>query len=380
MILGIDARIANTPVRLGVGVYGYELIRAITRLPGAPSLRLYLDAPPVADFPVTEAEAEIVVLPARRFWTQRALAKALRTDPPDVFLAPVSQMPLGAPCPVIATYHGWIKMPTEERRSLREVMHTRLIRWLALTRAARVLVVSEESKRAIEELPAARPERIAVTYHGVSEDFSPEMDAAALQRVREKYCLPARYLLFLGRLNPRKNLLRTITAFEELRAANPGMPHHFVLAGTPQGDHGETMRRIEASPVKAYIHAIGHVERGDVQALLVASDALVLVSHLESFGIPVAEAMACGTPVVTSNTTCMPEIVGDAGLCVDPLDVNAIRDAMATALLDKPARATLIARGLDRVKQFTWENTARQTVAIAREVLEEKGTGNVRTR
>ena len=372
MILGIDARIANTPVRLGVGVYAYELIRAITRLDHAPALRLYLDAPPVADFPVRNGEADIAVLPARRFWTQRALARALRTDPPDVFLAPVSQIPLGAPCPVVATYHGWIKMPTEERRPLREVMRTRMTRWLALTRAARVLVVSEDSKRAIQELPAARPGRIAVTYHGVSEEFGPVMPETALQQVRERYGLPPRYLLFLGRLNPRKNLIRTITAFEQLRAANPGMPHHLVLAGTPQGDHGETLRRIEASPAKACMHAIGHVERDDVQALLVGADALVLVSHLESFGIPVAEAMACGTPVVTSNTTCMPEIVGDAALCVNPIDVDAIRDALGLALLDESTRNTLITRGLERVKRFTWENTARKTMQIVQEVRDEK--------
>ncbi|HOZ45188.1 MAG TPA: glycosyltransferase family 1 protein [Candidatus Hydrogenedentes bacterium] len=377
LLVGFDGRAANTADPLGAAVYARELLRELVRPDLGLALRVYLDAAPRAGFPLRTDEADVRILPPARFWTQRRLGAEVTKDPPDVLLCPVTQAPWLSPCPIAVTNHGLVYYEQDGRRIVEPrdclplMMRLRrvLLCWLQVHRASRILMVSEDSKQVFVQHTGIAPERVCVTYHGHSLDFRPQTDETAHRRVRERYDLPPRFFLYTGRLGPRKNVVRLVEAFEAFRDSYPDLPQELVLAGGPEWHAEPILRAIGESRHTGAIHVIGHVGHDDMPTLMTLADALVLVSLCESFGIPVIEAMACGTPVLTSNTTSMPEIVGDAALLVSPTDVPAIAGALRRLVTDQGLRAQLIEKGFARAAGFTWRNTALQTCEALRQVV-----------
>ncbi|HNR29544.1 MAG TPA: glycosyltransferase family 1 protein [Candidatus Hydrogenedentes bacterium] len=383
LLAGFDGRAANTSASLGVGVYCRNLLRELARLDSGLALRVYLDVEPRPDFPLRVDEADIRVLPAARFWTQRRLGPELRRDPPDVLLCPVSQAPLFSPCPTIVTNHGLVYYEENGRRVMEPrdclplvTRAQRALLWRLQVRcASRILMVSEDSRRVFIEHTGIDPAKVFVTYLGHTPEFRPMTDNMQQQQVRNRYELPARFFLYTGRLGPRKNVVRIIQAFELLRDSNPDLPHELVLAGDKEWHAEPILHAARASRHADAIHMIGHVGHEDMPTLMTLADALILVSLCESFGIPVVEAMACGTPVLTSNTTCMPEIVGEAAMAVPPTDVPAIAAAMHRLASDQELRERLVKDGFARAARFTWRNTALQTYDAVRSVTAENSRG-----
>ncbi|MBN2472954.1 MAG: glycosyltransferase family 4 protein, partial [Anaerolineae bacterium] len=198
--------------------------------------------------------------------------------------------------------------------------------------------------------------KIRVVYPGVDPALAPVRDEEALARVRRKYGLPARYLFFLGTLQPRKNIARLVQAYQASGAAERGIA--LVLGGA----RGWLYDPAWTAGVPGVIET-GYVADEDVAALYSGALALVFPSLYEGFGFPVLEAMRCGTPVIAGNTSSLPELVGEAGLLVDPLDVEAIAAAICRIVDDAALRARLVAAGHEQAASFTWERTARQTLA-----------------
>jgi glycosyltransferase involved in cell wall biosynthesis len=364
MIVGIDARAANTAVPLGVGVYCQELLRAMVALPGAPALRLYLDTAPSAAFPVSAGKADIRVLPKSKAWATRRLARELRQNPPDVFFAPVMQVPFGVPCPVVTTIHGlpfrkYGASPNPLRRTW-TVARTMMALW----RCDRIIAISDSMKTDMTGVLRTPPHRIAVVHHGCSPGFRPDPESGELARVRDRYHLPESYLLYCGRIGMHKNLVRLIEAYAAVRTTNPELSCKLVLAGSLQEDSNEVKAAAERSPAHDDIVFAGYVERGDLPAVMAGATALALVSLWESFGMPALEAMATGTPVIASNCGALPEICGDAAILVDPCDVRAIKDGLEVILTNEVCRDSLRQKGLARASQFSWEKTAQETLDV----------------
>jgi len=378
MIIGIDGRAANTPKPLGAAVYCRELIGALAGLCGPPALRVYLDAPPLNDFPACADAVDIRVLPRARLWTERRLGPELRRDPPDVFLGPVQRFPLRCPCPAVVTHHGLVyveragsgDLEAAECLSIPQRINRAITLWLIARFADHVLVVSKDSKQLLARFSHIPPERISVTYHACSHNFYPRSGTQEIATLRGKFDLPERYILYTGRLGPRKNVVRTIEAFAMLRERRPDLPHRLVLAGEREWSAQPIIEAAERSPAREFIQFLGHVDREDMPVLMSCADTLVLVSLCESFGIPLIEAMSCGTPVVTANSSAMPEIVGDAALLADPYDVPAIAAALERVLTDQALRADLKAKGLERARRFSWVNTASDTLQVLSNVVE----------
>ncbi len=376
--LAVDGRAANTPKPLGAAVYCRELLRELVQLDVPLHLCVYLDAPPNEAFPLHPDQADIRVLPATRFWSQRRLGKALRKDPPDALLCPVSQFPLRAPCPVLVTHHGLVYEERDGKRTIepasclpwRQRMRRALLLKAQLCFADHFLMVSEDSKQMLLDYTGISSERASVTYHGCSDQFVPCLDDNRIASVRERYALPEHFFLYTGRLGPRKNVRRILLAYEKFILENPDLPHKLVLAGGEDWRAAPILKALQQSPCAEKIHHIGHVGRADMPVLMSLSDALVLVSLCESFGIPVVEAMACGTPVITANNTAMPEIVGDAALLASPYAVDEIAAAFSKIATDPALCAELVQKGYMRAQQFTWENTAIQTWNAIEKVLQ----------
>ncbi len=227
-----------------------------------------------------------------------------------------------------------------------------------LAAADKVLAVSETTKRDLVKLLNVAPGKIEVVYNGVSERFR-RLDGVP-ERVKLQYRLPERFLLFVGTVEPRKNLPRLIKAFD---AAARNIPHALVIVGAKGWKAAPMYRAITESPFRDRILFTGYVDDDDLPALYNLADALVYPSLYEGFGIPVVEAMACGTPVMTSNGSALAEIADGAAVLVDPLDVGRMGEAIERVVGDDGLRADLRANGFERARRFSWDVAASQVVA-----------------
>jgi len=241
-------------------------------------------------------------------------------------------------------------------------------------RARKAITVSEFSARELVELYGLKREHIRVIPNGVSEDFTPRRDDRAMAELRKRIGLTSeRYVLFIGGADPRKNHQIFLEAAEMVRKKLG--PRMLVLAGSsihPFGNYEESARR---RSLTEQVLCPGRVSTNDLQLLYSYADLFVFPSLYEGFGIPVLEAMACGVPVVTSNSTALAEVAGDAAVLVDPRDANALGEAMLRVLDDEPFRSSLKAKGVERVKQFSWQLAATKTITLYRELCVEKPQG-----
>jgi glycosyltransferase involved in cell wall biosynthesis len=254
--------------------------------------------------------------------------------------------------------------------------HPALLAWLiravprSLQRARHVLADSESTRRDLIELMNLPPDRITVIGAGVERRFRPVTDPASLAEVRARYRLPERFILGVSTLEPRKNFTGLIAAYNQLAEAHPRLSAdlHLVIAGGRGWLYDDIFAAAEASPVRQRIHFAGFVADEDLPALYSQAAAFAFPSHYEGFGIPVLEAMACGTPVVCADNSSLPEVAGDAALLVDAADVHGLAEAMHRLLVDSSLRERLIGRGFEQAKKFTWEEAARRLLDVYRKV------------
>jgi glycosyltransferase involved in cell wall biosynthesis len=237
-------------------------------------------------------------------------------------------------------------------------------RWSA-QHAARVIAISDHTRRDIHRLYAVPLDRIDVAYPGVADSLHP-IDSAALDQFRREKNLPDKFFLFLGTLEPRKNLVMLIDAFARFK--HECAEGALVLAGGVGWLADEIFTAIEASGVKDSIVLPGFIKAEEKALWLGSATAFVYPSIYEGFGLPPLEAMACGTPVIVSDAASLPEVVGDAGISIGPREPIGWAQAMQRVWHDEPYRAELRARGLQQSKKFTWLETARQTAATYQQV------------
>ena len=272
--------------------------------------------------------------------------------------------------PTVLTVHDLIfrQLPTH---------HKPLNRWylnlsmpLYCRQATHIIAVSECTRRDLIAAYDLPPQKITTVYEAAAPRFtsqSPETVAAA----RARYGLPDRYLLFVGTIEPRKNLTRLLAAFEAIRAE--GLSDGLVIVGKRGWLYDDFFARLEQSPARDAVVSPGYVPDEDLPAVYAGAQALVFPSLYEGFGLPVLEAMACGTPVVTSNVSSIPEVGGDAALYFDPVDVDAMIDVIRRLLRDPELQNCVRARGLARAAGFSWEMSAANTEVVYDAVLRQGG-------
>ncbi|MBI1801461.1 MAG: glycosyltransferase family 4 protein [Chloroflexi bacterium] len=276
--------------------------------------------------------------------------------------------------PTVVTIHDLIPLRLPAYRGSPNVRAYMRLVAQAAARARMVITDSEASQRDIVRLLGLPERKVRVVYLAADERFRPVTDGAVLEAVRQKYRLPDAFALYLGGFDQRKNVLNVVRAFA-LVAKGLGPDYSLVLAGRLPERKASSDLFPDVRPLinelglTEYVHLIGEIPEADKAALYTLAHCFVWPSIYEGFGLPVLEAMACGTPVVTSNGGSLAEIVGDAGFAVDPDDVRQLAGAIIPSLIDAGLRQSHREKGLARAADFTWAKCARETVEVYREAV-----------
>jgi glycosyltransferase involved in cell wall biosynthesis len=318
---------------------------------------------------------EIRLLPAPTPIVRVPLALALdlrRNFTPKVDVLHVQYTaPPFCPVPVVATIHDLAFEHLPETFTRRGSMQLKLTVRRTARRAARVATVSEYSRQDLLRTYKLAPEKVAVTYNGIEPHFTPQAPSAnEAEEVRRRFGIGREFLLAVGSLQPRKNLVRLIRAYAKLREEAAGRAPQLVIVGRKLWLTAEIFAEVRRQRWAEDVILTGYVADEDLPKLYRAATAFVYPSLFEGFGLPPVEAMACGTPVITSNTSSLPEVVGDAAVLIDPCDERALADALSQITGDAALRARLRGQGIERAKKFTWRAAAEKTLQLYREAAE----------
>lgn len=372
MHVGFDASALESNTT-GAGEYQRNLVNALLALPDGPQLTVYTPRgenlptrPRLAVRPMPwgpGARAARILLGALA-WRGRWASDAI-----DLLHVPIYYLPPGAPQASVLTIYDVRHARFPRTYPSARLAFLRLTVPWSLRRARHVIAISHFTKRELVEVFGLPPEKVSVTPLAARPSFRPVRDESTFVRVRAAYRLPAHFILCVGTLEPRKNLVRATEALRLLR--DRSLPHHLVLAGVPYFREGPLHEAVARLGLADRVHILGYVADEDLPALYALADCFLYPSLYEGFGIPVLEAMGCGTPVVASGGSSIPEVAGPAALFFDPTDVQAMASAMARVLEDGAEAARLREAGFAQAAQFTWERTARQTVEVYRRVLAE---------
>ncbi len=355
----------------GVSNYIRHLVCGLGQVPFPGEAWVYLpSSDPLPDLPtVPHLRPRLSPIPLRRpiqriLWEHSGFPFALWKDRVDLLHATMNVAPWWSPCPVVVTIHdlAYIRYPQVHPWGRRAYL-TPLTRW-TVRRARRIVAVSEYTRLETERLLGVPRERIVVLYEGVDADFRP-LPPEEVEAFRRRKGLPARYLLYVGNLEPRKNLPRLIRAYSRVSRQ---YPHALVLAGPRGWGDEELLALVERLGLAERVLLPGFIPRQELSLWYNGAEVFVYPSLYEGFGLPPLEAMACGTPVLVSSAASLPEVVGEAGLQVPPEEVEAIAEALNRLLGAPDLRADLRRRGLEQAQRFRWEEMARQMVEVYREV------------
>lgn len=372
MRIGIDYTSAARQ-SAGIGRFTRELIRAAVSLDAVNDYRLLVAGrQPIAEahLPPAGCRYRLAQTPLSernlvRLWHRLQIPLPVETflGRLDIFHSPDFVLPPVARAAKVLTIHdlSFLRVPECADPRLRWYLGQVVPR--SVRRADFLLADSESTRRDLIELLAVPPERVQVIYGGVDARFAPVQDAAALQRMRDTYAGGRPYVLAVGTLEPRKNYPALIRAFAQARQA-ARLPHALVIVGRKGWVYEPIFAAVDALNLRDELLFPGFVPDEDLPVLYSAADVLVTPSFYEGFGLPALEAMACGTPVIVSDVSSLPEVVGDAGLRVDPRDEDGLADAIVRIIGDSALRADLRAAGLARARQFAWDKAARELLAV----------------
>lgn len=379
--------------KAGLGRYAEELIAALaydrqrTSNKGEEYVAFYHDAANATPSKIIQSLTCIATPQMPYPWRLRALMAQLLNlsqdnlfeqsvantreplSPPKLFHATEHLLPRFKQIKTVFTLHDLIFKFFPQHHLPRNRFFLNVAMPLFLKRADTVICVSEHTKRDAMKTYGVPEEKLRVIYEGVHPRFKRVNDVKFLQAVREKYRLPEKFIMALGTVEPRKNLVTLFDAFKALRDENAALVDEVIVVGRQGWLHEATYRAVHERELTGKVRFLGLVDDVDLPAVLSLAQVLAFPSVYEGFGFPPLEAMACGTPVVSSNASSLPEVCGDVALLMPPLDVAEWVRALRRVLTDQALRLDLSRRGPLRAAQFTWQKTAEQTRTVYASLL-----------
>ena len=374
MHIAINAHLLNRKESYrgaGVSNYSLNLLTALGAEPGGHRFTAFVNDP---DFNVENVtfrrSGQFLAKPvARILWEQTALPLALKQIEADLIHGLVNVLPLTTKLPGVVTVHdlSFVRMP-EKLPPAKRFYLTRLC-GVSVAKAERVIAVSRQTANDLMDCFGVDAQKIEIVYNGVAENFHPG-EVVETEKFRLSAGLPERFLLYLGTLEPRKNLARLIDGYARWRESDPAAQDvALVLAGGKGWYYDEIFQRVRDRGLEDVVHFPGFIPGAQLPHWYRAAAAFVYPSLFEGFGLPVAEAMACGTPVICSDAASLLEVAGDAALIFAAADTDGLVRALYTLFAKPEIGAELAQRGLARSRRFTWQRAAQETLAVYADAL-----------
>jgi glycosyltransferase involved in cell wall biosynthesis len=367
MRVAIDARKLHD---FGIGTYIRNLLRHLARIDHDTEFVLLCTEADLGVAAQLGPNFRSVLEPAPNYSVREQIHVpwVLRRERPDLFHAPHYVLPAAIHCNSVVTIHDCIHLMFPRYLPNRMAYaYARAQMWTAAHRSDCILTVSDASKRDILHLFNIPPEKIVVVYNAIDAHFSVAPPPDAVARVRERYQLDHRFLLYVGNIKPHKNLVRLIEAFSELRTGDLE-DLKLLIIGDEISKLPALRLAVHRHKLHKHVRFLGYVPDDQLAVLYRLAAVFVFPSLCEGFGLPPLEAMASGTPVVVSNVSSLPEVVGDAAVLVDPHDIDSIVDGLR-CVLTNPARAEDMRRkGLERSREFSWERSVARTLEVYKRI------------
>lgn len=385
MKIWIDGYEANVPQRLGSNHVAYELIRHLEKIDRVNDCTILLPNPPLSDLPKERIGWRYRVLRPKRLWTRIALPLALYTarQKPDIFFSPTHYIPRFSPATVkkIATIFDLSFLHFPEMFTKEDLWKLQNWTKFSIRNADHIITISKFSKKDIVKQYGMTEDQITVAYPGYDkEEFrvkssrqgrgSPEAAKLKVEEIRRKYKIGENYIICIGTIQPRKNLVRLIEAFARIVGSEQGGKLQLVIIGKTKGEgrQGWMYEDILQAPrnlgIESRVKFLGFVPTEDLSILLSGALVFIQPSLWEGFGIPAVEAMATGVPVIVSNVSSLPEVVGKAGLLVDPYSLDQIEQAIRLVITDKKLRQKYSREGTVQAQRFSWDKMARVVLKV----------------
>ena len=360
MRIGFDARMISHP---GIGRYIKNLLNAMLRLNTAHEFLIFGDKDLLATCSLEPTNGSIVHWDAPIYSIKEQLSNPFNGHGLDIVHIPHFNVPLGIDKgKLVVTMHDLIYTKFPEYLPLVKRKVARFLINSAIKRSDTIISVSENTKKDILEISPIAEKKTEVIFEAADPAFKVLCDKGLLDSVRDRYGLPENMILFVGSLKKHKNIERLVDAYNKVKTRTPC---NLVIIGRYHKQDSRILRKIRSSG----IIYLGEVPAEDIVAIYNLADLLVFPSLYEGFGLPVLEAFASGVPVAASNASSLPEVVGDAGVLFDPYDTDDICDKICKIMSDKALRHDLIEKGQERLKEFSWEKTAEQTLAVYEDIL-----------
>jgi len=371
MLFNIDGNEANVEKRVGISEYAFQLLRQFAEFKKQDvEFRIYLKDTPREDLPREQKGWSYRVLKPGKLWTQWRLPLDLyvHQPKPDVFFSPTHYAPRFSPVPTVVSVMDLSYLYFPEMFTKSDLLQLRNWTAYSVRKAKRVLTISNSSRDDIIKEYALSESKVFTTYLGIKEPVSLEPHVYSMNELKAKYQISDNYILFVGTLQPRKNITRLIEAFSKIASSKENL--ELIIVGKKGWLYEEILEKPKELGIEDKVKFLDNV--GDDELVLFYKHALcyVLPSLYEGFGLPVLEAMQHNCPVITSNVSSLPEAGGDAALYVDPEDVDDIAEKIKKLINDESLRKELIAKGKEQVKKFSWEKTAKETLAVLEEVAQ----------
>jgi glycosyltransferase involved in cell wall biosynthesis len=358
----------------GIGVYTQEIVRALLRIDGSNEYLLIYPGFSASRTRrgqfrrhknATEIETESSRVPLETYWDQVVIPRVAERYGLDVVFNPHLSVPIRGRFGKVMVMHN------VEYHTVPKVYDVRMYSWwfmlekFILPAASRVISLSNVMTEDFRKYVNYPISQVRTIYHGVSDKFRVETDSARLEHAREEYELPERFILFVGHLYPQKNFATLARAFARLREA---IPHRLVVAGRPRYKFEGDLGLIRDLGISDRVDFLYYVPNDDLPLIYNLADCFVYPSLYESFGLAQLEAMACGCPVIGANAGAIPEVTGGTALLFDPHSPEDLAQAILKVVTEPEVRRDLVARALVRVREFTWERSARNTLEVFREL------------
>jgi len=357
----------------GIGTYVRNLVRHLARLDHETTYFLLCDHGDESTLRDLAENFVPIVETSRGYSVGEhvTIPRQLKRLGADLFHSPHYVLPLLNRTPSVVTIHDCIHLLFPQYLPNRMAIHyARFMLRQAVRRSTIVLTVSEASRADILRFyPETDPERVRVVPNAIDDAILTEPSQEEMARVKERYQIQGRFILYAGNIRPHKNLDRLIQAFGQLKPRAGFEDVKLIIIGDEIQRYGSLRRHVETSGVRQDVRFFGFVPDSTLASLYRLADVFAFPSLYEGFGLPPLEAMACGTPVVTSRLSSLPEVVDEAALLVDPYDVAEIADSLERLLTDDELRQSLIERGRARASHFSWDRSVNAVLAVYREVL-----------